>query len=262
MTSPLSFIEMAGESSVGVACCPSQPTLMRRVVPAPDRSRRNTSQALFVSPGTRLLASDRNAMNRPSALTSALPLMLLPGACPIRNADDFDPDPVGARLVEHAVAIQIAVADHELLAGRRSGREQRRRARAKHEKAAIGAQDRILARVVAQLSVGRGARVDEGPVRGAHDVDVANRGLVGPQPGLARLEGDVVPIGADDRRLLRRAVEHLGLAGQTIALEDRFGLGGYGLYGRSAPNTMYRPSRDTGWRDMRAAPDGWFPCQM
>jgi hypothetical protein len=50
-----------------LACEPSPATLVRSVTPV-WRSRTNTSQLPFVSPGTRLEAKDEKATWRPSAL--------------------------------------------------------------------------------------------------------------------------------------------------------------------------------------------------
>ena len=147
-----------------------RPTLMRRVSPVP-RSCRNTSHALFVSPGTRLLASDRNATKRPSALTSALALSALPASPRARHADDLERDTAG--FVEDAVAVGVAVAQHEL-SGRGAGREQGRRARAEDEIAAVRAEHGIVAGVVAERAVEGGAGVDERHGPEVHHVHVAD----------------------------------------------------------------------------------------
>src|SRR5262245_33668338 len=61
---PSAVIEIAGDDTGNGDSSPPGRTLIRRVRPA-VRSRRKTSHALLVSPGTRLLASDRNATYRP-----------------------------------------------------------------------------------------------------------------------------------------------------------------------------------------------------
>ena len=74
--------EIAAVRLSPLACRPPMPTETRTVVPA-LRSRTNTSCFPLVSPGTRLVDVEENAMKRPLREMTASSLPALPSAPPI-----------------------------------------------------------------------------------------------------------------------------------------------------------------------------------